>query len=426
MGISPATGGTGGGTKVILSGTGLGGATGVTFGGAPGKILLDTATQITVVSPAGKGLVNIIVMTPNGSSAVTTVGHFMYRSSTSPRLPQPAVTGISPNSGSTAGGTEVTISGTNLNSATEVSFGGAAGMIVSDSGTQITAISPAGTAGTVNVTVTTMGGTSATTAVGRFSYHVVQHGTPRPALRGISASSGPAAGGSKVTLTGTNLSGATSVSFGSTGASIISDTSTQITVTSPAGNGTVNVMVTTAGGTSNGVQFTYTVPAPTLKGISPKSGSTAGGTQVTLTGTNLSGATSVSFGAAAGKISSDSGTQITVTSPAGTAGKVNVTVTTPGGTSNAVQFTYTVPAPTITELKPDSGYSGNTITIAGTNLENATSVYFGGAAATIVSDSDEVITVTCPAGSPGTVNVTVTTAGGTSNAVQFTYEEEIQ
>ena len=89
-----------------------------------------------------------------------------------------------------------------------------------------------------------------------------------------------------------------------------------------------------------------------------------------------------------------------MTSPAGTAGTVNVTVTTPGGTSGAVQFTYTVPAPTITELKPDSGYSGNTITIAGTNLENATSVYFGGAAATIVSDSDEVITVTCPAGPP--------------------------
>ena len=596
MGITPASGATTGGTKVIISGSGLGGATGVTFGGAPGKILLDTATQITVISPAGKGLVNIIVTTPNGSSAVTTVGHFMYRSSTSPRLPQPAVTGISPNSGSTAGGTEVTISGTKLNSATEVSFGGAAGMIVSDSGTRITVISPAGS-GSVNVTVTTMGGTSATTAVGRFTYHAMPPGSPRPTLTGISPASGSTAGGTKVTLTGTNLSGATGVSFGGTGAAIDSDSGTQITVASPAGKDTVNVTVTTKGGTSGAVQFTYKVPPPpppghpTVTGISPASGSTAGGTKVTLTGTNLSGATGVSFGGAAGKITSDSGTQITatspagtgtvnvtvttkggtsgaarftytvsaptltgispasgstaggtkvtltgtnlsgasgvgfggtgaaidsdsstqitvtspagtagtvnvtvttpggtsgavhftyavpapaitgispssgpaaggtsvtisganlngatsvsfggtsasigsdsgtqitVTSPAGTAGTVNVTVTTPGGTSGAVQFTYTVPAPTITELKPDSGYSGNTITIAGTNLENATSVYFGGAAATIVSDSDEVITVTCPAGTPGTVNVTVTTAGGTSNAVQFTYEEEIQ
>ncbi len=596
MGITPASGATTGGTKVIISGSGLGGATGVTFGGAPGKILLDTATQITVISPAGKGLVNIIVTTPNGSSAVTTVGHFMYRAKSAPRLPHPAVTGISPNSGSTAGGTRVTIGGTNLNGATEVSFGGAVGMIVFDSSTQITVISPAGT-GTVNVTVTTMGGTSAAATVGQFSYHAMPPGSPRPMVTGISPASGSTAGGTRVTLTGTNLQNASGVSFGNTGASIVSDSSTQITVTSPAGKGTVNVTVTTKGGTSGAAQFTYKVPpppppghpavtgispnsgstaggtkvtltgtnlqnatgvsfggtsvkigsdsstqitvtspagkgtvnvtvttkggtsgaaqftytvsAPTLTGISPASGSTAGGTTVTLTGTNLSGATGVSFGgtgaaigsdsstqitvtspagtagtvnvtvttpggtsgavhftyavpaptltgispasgpAAGGttvtisgtnlenatgvsfggtsvKIGSDSSTQITVTSPAGTAGPVNVTVTTPGGTSGAVRFTYTVPAPTISELKPDAGYSGNTITIAGTNLENATSVYFGGAAATIVSDSDEVITVTCPAGSPGTVNVTVTTAGGTSNAVQFTYEEEIQ
>jgi len=342
MGISPASGSTNGGTKVVISGAGLDNATRVTFGGAVGKILSDTATQITVISPAGTaGTVNIVVTTPNGSSAVTNVGHFRYRSNKSPRLPGPTLTGISPNSGSNQGGTEVTILGTHLNGATEVSFGGSAAMIVSDSSTQITAISPAGT-GNVDITVTTMGGTSGTTTVGRFSYHAVPHGTPRPALRGISVSSGPAAGGTKVTLTGTNLSGATGVSFGGTGASIVSDSGTQITVTSPAGSGTVNV-----------------------------------------------------------------------------------TVTTKGGTSNAVQFTYTVPAPTISELKPDTGYSGNTITIAGTNLENATGVYFGGAAATIVSDNDEVITVTVPAGE-GTVGVTVTTAGGTSNALQFSYEEEIQ
>ena len=507
MGISPASGGTGGGTKVVISGTGLGGATGVSFGGAPGKILLDSATQITVVSPAGKGLVNIVVTTANGTSAATSVGHFMYRSSSSPRLPKPAVTGISPASGSTAGGTRVTIGGTNLSGATEVSFGGAAGMIVSDSGKQITVISPAG-AGTVNVTVTTMGGTSATTAVGQFAYHATPPGSPRPmvtgispasgstaggtkvtltgtnlqnatgvsfggaagkiisdsgkqitvtspagkgtvnvtvttkggtsggvrftytvsapALTGISPASGSTAGGTKVTLTGTNLSGATSVSFGGTGASIDSDSGTQITVTSPAGSaGTVNVTVTTAGGTSGAVHFTYAVPAPAITGISPSSGPTAGGTAVTISGTNLSGATSVSFGGTSVAIRSDSGTQITLASPAGSAGTVNVTVTTPAGTSNAAQFTYTVPAPTISELKPDTGYSGNTITIAGTNLENATSVHFGGAAATIVSDSDEVITVTVPAGE-GTVDITVTTAGGTSNAVQFTYEEEIQ
>src|SRR6202034_4844027 len=119
----------------------------------------------------------------------------------------------------------------------------------------------------------------------------------------------------------------------STGASIVADSGTQITVTSPAGTGTVNVTVTTNGGTSGAVQFTYAVPAPAVTGISPNSGSTAGGTKVTLTGTNLSGATGVSFGGASASIVSDSSTQISVTSPAASAGTVNVTVTTPGGTS---------------------------------------------------------------------------------------------
>jgi hypothetical protein len=124
-----------------------------------------------------------------------------------------------------------------------------------------------------------------------------------------------------------------------------------------------------------------------------------------------------------------------VTSPAGSAGTVNVTVTTPGGTSatsSADYFTYTVPvpAPTVTEVKPDSGPAGGgtTVTIVGDNLENVTSVHFGGAAATIISNSDETITVTSPAGE-GTVDITVTTAGGTSAtsaADHFIYSEPIQ
>jgi uncharacterized protein (TIGR03437 family) len=63
---------------------------------------------------------------------------------------------------------------------------------------------------------------------------------------------------------------------------------------------------------------------------------------VTISGTNLGGATGVSFGGAAAKIAADSGTQITATSPAGTAGTVTVTVTAAGGTASA-SFTYTPP-----------------------------------------------------------------------------------
>ena len=232
-----------------------------------------------------------------------------------------------------------------------------------------------------------------------------------------------------MTITGTNLAGATGVSFGGAAGTISADTGTQITVTSPPGNaGAVDITVTTPSGTSNAEQFTYVVPPPTLTGISPTSGSTNGKTLVTLTGTDLTGATSVSFGGAAGAISTDTGTQITVFSPPGDAGTVDVTVTTPSGTSGAEQFTYVVPPPALTGISPTSGSTGGgtTVTITGTNLAGATSVSFGGAAGTITADTGTQITVTSPAGSAGTVNVTVTTPSGTSNAEQFTYIVIIQ
>jgi hypothetical protein len=213
---------------------------------------------------------------------------------------------VSPSRGTTGGGTAVTIIGTNLGGATGVSFGGAAGKVTADSGTQITVTSPPGSAGAVSVTVTTPGGTSS----GKFTYVI-----PPPTVTGVSPSSGITAGGTAVTITGTNLDGATGVSFGGAAAKIAADSGTQITVTSPPGTaGAVSVTVTTPGGTSSG-KFTYVIPAPAISAISPSSGSTQGGTTVTISGTNLAGATSVTF---------------------------TVTVTAAGGTASA-SFTYTPP-----------------------------------------------------------------------------------
>jgi IPT/TIG domain len=224
-----------------------------------------------------------------------------------------------------------------------------------------------------------------------------------------------------VTITGTDLTGAT-VSFGGPAGTITADTGTQLTVTSPPGSaGPVNVTVTTAGGTSNAESFTYVVPLPALTGISPASGSTGGGTSVTLTGTDLTGAT-VSFGSTTVTPTGDTGTQLTLTSPAGSAGTVNVTVTTPGGTSNAESFTY-VPPPTISALSPSCGDpADNTpVTITGTNLAGAT-VDFGGTAVTPATDTGTQLTLTSPTGSANTsVQVTVTTVGGTSGALEFAY-----
>ncbi len=83
----------------------------------------------------------------------------------------PAVTGVSPNSGPTAGGTVVSITGTGFNCVSGVSFGGTpATGVTTVSPTQITATSPAGSAGAVDVTVTNCNGTSPTTTLDTFTY----------------------------------------------------------------------------------------------------------------------------------------------------------------------------------------------------------------------------------------------------------------
>ena len=84
----------------------------------------------------------------------------------------PTVNGVAPNTGPTMGGTSVTVSGTNLTGATVVDFGSvpASNIVVNNGGTSLVATAPTESAGTVDVTVTTLGGTSATNASDHFTY----------------------------------------------------------------------------------------------------------------------------------------------------------------------------------------------------------------------------------------------------------------
>src|SRR5262249_14276814 len=150
-------------------------------------------------------------------------------------------------------------------------------------------------------------------------------------------------------------------------------------VTVPAGIGTVSVTVlTTSGGTSSPLANAYTYDAPpTVTGVSPSSGSPAGGTSVTVTGSGFTGATAVDFGDSnpGSSLHVNSSTSLTVTSPPGT-GTVDVSVTTPNGTGTQFSaFTYAL-SPTITKVSPIKGTTlgGTTVTIKGTNLASPTSV----------------------------------------------------
>ena len=221
-----------------------------------------------------------------------------YATSAPPLVP--TVSAVSPTSGPTVGGGTVTITGTNFTGTTAVNFGtNPATTYTVNSSSSITATAPAGTAGTIDVTVATPGGTSATSTADQFSYNAGP--PPTPTVSSLSPTNGTTAGGTTVTISGTNFTGATAVNFAANPAAAYTlNSSTSISATAPAGSaGAVDVTVTTPGGTSAtnaGDKFTYVIPAPTVSSLSPTSGSSAGGTTVTITGTNLTAATAVKFG----------------------------------------------------------------------------------------------------------------------------------
>lgn len=140
--LSPKKGPAAGGTQVRITGTGFAGATAVSFGAtsAASFTVNSPATSITAVSPAGTtGLVNVTVTTPDGTSALTSKGHFTFEA--------PTVSNVSPNTGSQAGGTTVTVTGSGFGlgtSATAFKFGMTPGTSVDcPSSIECTAVAPA-------------------------------------------------------------------------------------------------------------------------------------------------------------------------------------------------------------------------------------------------------------------------------------------
>ena len=394
-GVEPNYGPSAGGTSVTIKGLAFNDVTSVKFGTEAAKsFTVNSETSITAVSPPGTGVVDVTVSTPEGTSYTYPGDRFFYA---------PIINSVEPSQGPGRGATSVRIYGLNFTGASAVKFGSENASFKVESEDEITAVSPPG-AGTVNVTVTGAGGTSEQREADRFTYD-----TPFPFVTRVEPNRGPPYGGTSVTITGGNFTGATGVTFGSVKATsfeVVSEDS--IRATSPAGAGTVNVRVTTAEGTSVEVEqdrFTYVVPSVTA--VTPNRGPTSGGNAVTITGANFAEASAVKFGSAnAASFEVVSEGSIRAISPAGT-GAVDVTVTTPDGTSAtspADQFTYDASAPSVTGVEPrqDPSAGGNFVTITGTGFNGATAVHFGArnAESLTVASEDTITAISLPAAAP--------------------------
>jgi hypothetical protein len=344
----------------------------------------------------------------------------------------PVVTGLSPSTGSAAGGTTVIISGQNFLSPATVMFGQNAATSVVVNGTgQITATSPPETpvltsSQTVDVVVGSNFGLSVANDLDVFTYLPAA----TPAVTSVAPASGPVAGGTSVAISGSGFLNASAVKFGTNNAvSYAVNSDNQILATSPTGSGTVDVVVTAPGGTSptsSADHFAYSLP-PVVIGISPSSGPVIGGTIVTINGANFTGVTAVHFGAVAASFTFVNDGSMTATAPAGS-GTIDITVTTPVGTSEtgaADGFTY-VTAPSVTSVSPSNGPAsgGTVVTITGTNFSGVSGVSFGGSTALFQVNSATSISALSPTGN-SVVNVTVTTSEGGASAASasdlFTY-----
>lgn len=276
--VVPDSGPLSGGTVVMINGENFTSTTNptppsVTFGGI-------AATQVTTISPLQvkamvpahtAGSVNVEVTTNGGDSSTLPAG-FTYTTST------PSISSVSPNAGPTTGGTAITVNGSNFSTGATISFGGTAASGVSYvSSTQLKATTPAHATGAVSVQVTNSDGTS-TTLANAFTY-----GSTTFSVNSVSPISGPADGGTTVTISGSNFQSGASVTFGGLAASSVTvSNSNTIQATTPAhSSGSATVTVTNTNGQSATLTSGFTFHSVDLVWSAPTS------SPVSITGYNV-------------------------------------------------------------------------------------------------------------------------------------------
>ena len=285
-GMGTGAGGGGAGTQAPNGGTPYKGTPAATTGKTAGKggtggynfkhsnaTVTGVAVTVTVVATGSN---------PGEPGSFTLQDSDPPSPSVSPEMALSAltVTMISPTAGPIAGGTQVTVTGTGFSPAAKVSFGeDAATNVAVKSPTELVATSPAHSAGPVDVVVSDVTGTSATSSADVFTYVTSassQSSSTAPTVTGVTPSSGSVTGETTITITGTGFTKTATVSFGTTPATSVTFTSsTTLSVVTPAHTaGTVTVTVTASGGSAT-AQFTYAGSPSTP---SSPSGTTTGGT----------------------------------------------------------------------------------------------------------------------------------------------------
>ncbi|MBX3460957.1 MAG: IPT/TIG domain-containing protein [Planctomycetes bacterium] len=385
------------GQTLTITGTYLTTTSAVTIGGVTAAITSATSTQVEVT---------VDQTTPTGNQvvSVTTGGGTDNTQSVTVNGVPPQITSVAPNP-VTWGGT-LTITGNFLTGTTAVTIGGTAAAITSTGATQVQVTVADGTpTGSQVVALTTPGGTN--------NSNNVTVNAAAPVC--TSAAPDPVDWTQTLTISGSFLATTSSVTIGGVAQTLgtITTSSIQLTVGYATPTGTQTIVVTTLGGTNNTLTVTVNGLVPGITTAAPDP--VQWYQSLTITGTALGNATSVTVGGIALTPTSNTHTQIVVVIPdTMPTGSQAVSVTTALGT-DTTSVTVNGAPPVTTSVTPASVVQGNNITITGTGLGNAT-VTIGGGSTIKVSNSMTQIVVTVTGFVPtGVQTISVTTPHGTAS-----------
>lgn len=404
--VSPRRLPTTGGVAVDVTGRGFTAETTVSFSGSNARrVDVVSPTLLRVISPARPSGGADVRVTTRAQSA-TLQNAVVYFDPLS-------LLDVSPASGPTAGGQQVTLQGKGFEQGMLVRFGAAQAQVEQVDVAAGTALvqTPAGTSGLTDVTISTS--TQAARRARAYFYEDAQ----TIIAAGLSPDQGTEEGGTVVTLIGVGLNRITlRVTFGGQDATILDRQSTTMRVRTPAHiPATVDVVLTDGATpiTTLPGAFTY-LPSLGLDAVAPSTGPAQGGTSVVLSGRGFTGVEQVFVGGLPATYTVDSDTQITLTTPAHSAGVVDVDVKRSGLSSGLLSaFTYTQPLD-VWGFAPTRGAiaGGTYVSIRGQGFDGILGVTFNGQPATTVRriDSNNLYAYS-PPGVVGDAIVEVTARG---------------
>lgn len=418
--ISPQVGSVNGNTSVTISGSDfLSGAT-VSIGGVDCSVTSFSTSSITCTTDSHAiGTVDVIVTNPDGQTGII-ASSFSY-------LDTPTISTISPNYDDLSGGSTITITGANFFTGATVSIDGNSCTDAVVSGTtSITCTAPSRlSAGVVDLVVTNPDGIFAT-ASGGFSYFAA------PEVDSLSITAGALAGGTSVTITGSNFLSNPTVDFGGSACTSVDlvDSNTINCVTTAHAAGLVDVTVTNYDNQDGTLSNAYTYQAaPDILSLSPDLSPAAGGVTITITGTNFLTNATVTVGSVDCPVDTLTSTTITCTTGLNTAGLYDVVVTNPDTQFDTLPSSHRVlDPPLITNISPDIGDvgGGTLITITGQNFYVGPQVTIDGVSCNnIIFVDSTTITCSTPPHAAQSTNVIVTNQDGISDTrlEGFTYQE---